>query len=208
MWSQVYDPFGSMVLSTAVAAIPVVVLLGAIGLFEIRAHIARASGAHRGAGRCDPRLWHAAANGGACRGLRRGLRASAHRLDHPQRHLSLSADEREGRVRGPAALDQRDQRRSAPAASVHRLLARRVLRRCGRVRHAGRRHGGHADRPRLLAARRIGPVAHRQYGAGRLRRARHARHRARGRHRARPPRAERHDRAAAAVLLGASCRSG
>ncbi len=40
MWSQVYDPFGSMVLSTLVAAIPIVVLLGAIGLFEIRAHIA------------------------------------------------------------------------------------------------------------------------------------------------------------------------
>ncbi len=40
MWSQVYDPFGSMALSTAVAAIPVVVLLGAIGIFEVRAHIA------------------------------------------------------------------------------------------------------------------------------------------------------------------------
>jgi lactate permease len=40
MWSQGYDPFGSMVLSTAVAAIPVVVLLGAIGILEVRAHIA------------------------------------------------------------------------------------------------------------------------------------------------------------------------
>jgi lactate permease len=40
MWSQGYDPFGSMVISTAVAAIPVVVLLGAIGILEIRAHIA------------------------------------------------------------------------------------------------------------------------------------------------------------------------
>jgi lactate permease len=40
MWSQVYDPFGSMLLSTAVAALPVVVLLGGIGIFELRAHIA------------------------------------------------------------------------------------------------------------------------------------------------------------------------
>jgi lactate permease len=40
MWSQGYDPFGSMVLSTVVAAIPVVVLLGAIGILEVRAHIA------------------------------------------------------------------------------------------------------------------------------------------------------------------------
>ena len=35
-----YDPFGSMLLSTVAAAIPVIVLLGAIGIFEIRAHIA------------------------------------------------------------------------------------------------------------------------------------------------------------------------
>ena len=44
MWSQVYDPFGNMFLSAFVAAIPVFVLLGAIGIFEIRAHIAAALG--------------------------------------------------------------------------------------------------------------------------------------------------------------------
>lgn len=40
MWSQVYDPFSSMAISTAVAALPIVVLLGSIGIFEVRAHLA------------------------------------------------------------------------------------------------------------------------------------------------------------------------
>jgi lactate permease len=40
MWSQAYDPFGSMIVSTAVAALPVIVLLGGIGILELRAHVA------------------------------------------------------------------------------------------------------------------------------------------------------------------------
>ena len=40
MWSQVYDPLGSPALSTLVAALPVVVLLGALGVFRVRAHVA------------------------------------------------------------------------------------------------------------------------------------------------------------------------
>lgn len=44
MWSQVYDPFDNMLVSALVAATPVFVLLGAIGIFEIRAHIAALMG--------------------------------------------------------------------------------------------------------------------------------------------------------------------
>ena len=44
MWPQSYDPFGNMLASTAVAAIPVVVLLGGIAILELRAHIAAALG--------------------------------------------------------------------------------------------------------------------------------------------------------------------
>jgi lactate permease len=40
VWAQVYDPVGSMLWSTLLAAIPIVILLGAIGIFEIKAHIA------------------------------------------------------------------------------------------------------------------------------------------------------------------------
>jgi lactate permease len=40
MWSQTYDPFNNAVISTALAAIPVIVMLAALAFFHIRAHIA------------------------------------------------------------------------------------------------------------------------------------------------------------------------
>jgi len=40
MWSQVYNPLGSAVLSTLAAAIPVAVMLVALAFFHIKAHIA------------------------------------------------------------------------------------------------------------------------------------------------------------------------
>ena len=43
-WHQIYDPFGSMAISTLLAAIPVVVMLAALGFFHIKAHVAAAMG--------------------------------------------------------------------------------------------------------------------------------------------------------------------
>src|SRR5580692_11049949 len=40
MWSQVYNPLQSILLSALVAVIPVAVLLGALGFFHLKAHIA------------------------------------------------------------------------------------------------------------------------------------------------------------------------
>ncbi|WP_426112650.1 L-lactate permease [Pseudomonas sp. DSP3-2-2] len=40
VWQQVYDPFSNPVLSTIMAAVPVVVMLAALAFFHIKAHIA------------------------------------------------------------------------------------------------------------------------------------------------------------------------
>jgi lactate permease len=44
MWQQVYDPMGSMALSTLLAAIPVVVMLVGLGFLHMKAHFAALAG--------------------------------------------------------------------------------------------------------------------------------------------------------------------
>lgn len=43
-WTQVYTPLGSLLLSALVAALPIVVLLGLLGVFHVKAHIAALAG--------------------------------------------------------------------------------------------------------------------------------------------------------------------
>lgn len=43
-WSQTYDPLGNLMLSSLVAAVPVVVLLGLLAFWHVRAHLAALAG--------------------------------------------------------------------------------------------------------------------------------------------------------------------
>ena len=99
-------------------------------------------------------------------------------------------------------IDRRHHGGPAPPAAADRLLVRRFLR--GRVglRHAGRGDRRDAHGPRLLAARGLRSLAHRQHRAGRLRRARHADPGPCHGHGLRSLCSGRHGRAAVAVFLG------
>ena len=93
MWPQIYDPLGNRALSTAVAALPVVVLLGAIGLLRVRAHLAALLGLAAAlavaivAFGMPARMALATAGYGAAYGL------LPDRLDHSERDLPVPADE-------------------------------------------------------------------------------------------------------------------
>ena len=43
-WTQIYNPLGNLLLSALVAALPVVILLGLLAFFHVKAHIAALAG--------------------------------------------------------------------------------------------------------------------------------------------------------------------
>ncbi len=88
------------------------------------------------------------------------VRPAADRLDHPQRHLPLpahGADRAVRRLRDSIAGITPDRR----CSSFHRVLVRRLLLGCGRLRHAGGGDGRDADGPRFspLAAAGLSLIA-------------------------------------------------
>ena len=174
MWDQHYNPLNNATLSTLAAA--------AAGGDAAGADRQRqGQGPHRGP-HCPHRrqhhhhrhLHHAGGHVDPRLAARRRGRLLPDRLDRAQRHLPLPHHGRNRPVRTAAARDRRRHHRPAPAIALDRVCVRRVLRRRLRLRHPGRDHRRRADRARLLAARRLRPVADRQHRAGRLWRAGHA----------------------------------
>ena len=178
MWNQVYDPFGNAVLSTIAAAIPVVTLLVLIASGKVKAHIAAVIALvvailvaiflfTMPAG-----LAIRAALLGAVTGFFPIGWIVLNVIFLYRLTVEKGAFETLQHAIGGVTADRRLQ------LAADRVLVRRLLR--GRVglRHAGRGDRRDPDRPRLLAAGGLRPVADRQHRAGRLRRARHADRRA------------------------------
>ncbi len=174
MWNQIYNPLNNAALSTIAAAVPVVTLLVLIASGKVKAHIAAIIAVI---------LTNLIAIFVFTMPAGMSIRASVlgivsgllpDRLDRAERHLPLPDHRRNRPIRTVEARGRRRHRRSPPAIAADRVLLRRVLRRRVGLRYAGGRHRLGPDRPRLLAARGLRPVADRQYRAGGLWRARHA----------------------------------
>ena len=102
------------------------------------------------------------------------VRPAAHRLDRVRRDAALQRDGRDRAVHDHPPVDRRAQRRRPRAGGAHRVLLRGVHGRGGRGRVAGRHLRGDARRPRRAAVPRRGHLPDREHVAGVLRRARRA----------------------------------
>ncbi len=105
-WHQAYNPLGNALVSTLLAALPIVVLLGTLAFLRLKAHWRLCSASIAAARRASPSsaCRRARPSAGRARGR---LRAVPDRLDHPQRHLPLRPDRGEGRFRGHAGQPDR-----------------------------------------------------------------------------------------------------
>jgi hypothetical protein len=91
MWSQIYDPLGNTFLSTLAAVIPIAVLLGGIGLFRLKAHLAALLGLLSSLVIAVPAFRMPTGMGLRVGRLWRSVWIPAHKLDRAQCHLPLSA---------------------------------------------------------------------------------------------------------------------
>jgi L-lactate permease len=175
VWSQIYDPLNNAWLSTFIAALPVIVLLGALGIFRMQAHVAALLGlaVALAAAVFVFRMPVEMAGKTALLGAAFGLLPIGwiilniiflYRLTERLGLFKVLQDSISGIT---------DDRRLQ--LLLDRLLLRRLLRRSGRFRHSGRRDRSNPDRSRVLAARSLGTVSDREYGAGGIWRARLAR---------------------------------
>ena len=126
-WQQGYDPTGNWILSTVIAALPIVVLLGAMAVLRLKAHIAALAGLATAllaailVFHMPVRLAFTAASYGAGYGL-----FPICWIILPVIFLyDLTVQDRP--LRHAAAKSHRHHRRQPPAASPHRLRARRIL---------------------------------------------------------------------------------
>ncbi|PYR38089.1 MAG: hypothetical protein DMF90_04505 [Acidobacteria bacterium] len=98
----------------------------------------------------------------------------ADQLDRRERRVFLQPLGREWRLRRHSPFTGPVDERSAHSGITRRFLLRRAHRRHRRLRRSGRDHGVDAGRSRLRAHHVRRPRAHREYGPGRLRLARHS----------------------------------
>ena len=97
MWSQIYDPFNNVWLSTFAAAIPVVVMLAALAFFHIKAHIAALMGLIAA---LVVAIWGFTMPANAA--VAAALYGAAHRLDYFECDLSVSTHRAQGSIHHPA----------------------------------------------------------------------------------------------------------
>ena len=177
MWNQNYYPGtlgGSVALSTIAAAIPVVTLLVLIASGKVKAHIAAIIAVI--VTNLIAIFIFTMPAGMSIRASLLGVVAGFFPIGWIVLNVIFlyQLTVTTGTFELLEARGRRRHGRSAPAASPRRILVWRVLRRCIRIRHAGRDHRLDPDRSWLLAARGFGPVADRQHRTCGLWRARHA----------------------------------